>query len=196
MKNRILFLMAIWPLVGAGLPDESTYKLAQRYTVTIHGTLSIRNWMETVGEVTGEMKAGPHAGGGTDLNSIRITMIVRSIRSDMGKTMDNNTYKALKAEADPEIIFQLGAPVTVTAAGGKRQPIALAGQLTLAGVRRPTTLWINELSIGADSMRFVGEESIKMTDFGVKPPSALFGTLKVGPVLTINFITVFTIQPK
>jgi polyisoprenoid-binding protein YceI len=86
--------------------------------------------------------------------------------------------------------------VTVTAAGGKRQPIALAGQLTLAGVTRPTTLWINELSIGADSMRFVGEQSIKMTDFGVKPPSALFGTLKVGPMLTINFKTVFTIQPK
>jgi polyisoprenoid-binding protein YceI len=196
MKNRILFLMAIWPLVGAGLPAESTYKLAQRYTVTIHGTLSIRDWVETVGEVTGEMKAGSHAGGGTDLNSIRITMIVRSIRSDMGKTMDNNTYKALKAEADPEITFRLGAPVTVTAAGGRRQPIALAGQLTLAGVTRPTTLWINELSIGPDSMRFVGEQSIKMTDFGVKPPSALFGTLRVGPVLTINFITVFTIQPK
>jgi hypothetical protein len=196
MKNRILFLIAIWPFMGAGLPAESTYRLAQRYTVTIHGTLSIRDWVETVGEVTGEMKAGPHAGGGTDLNSIRITMIVRSIKSDMGKTMDNNTYKALKAEADPEITFRLGVPVTVTAAGGKRQPVALAGQLTLAGVTRPTTLWINELSIGADSMRFVGEESIRMTDFGVKPPSALFGTLKVGPVLTINFKTVFTIQPK
>jgi hypothetical protein len=196
MKNRILFLIAVWPLVGAGLPAESTYKLGQRYTVTIHGTLSIHDWVETVGEVTGEMKAGPHAGGGTDLSSIRITMIVRSIRSDMGKTMDNNTYKALKAEADPEIIFRLGASVTVTAAGGKRQPIALAGRLTLAGVTRPTTLWINELNIGADSMRFVGEESIKMTDFGVKPPSALFGTLKVGPVLTINFKTVFIIQPK
>ncbi len=196
MKNRILFLMAIWPLAGAGLPAESTYKLGQSYTVTIHGTLSIHDWVETVGEVSGEMKAGPHAGGGTDLGSIRISMIVRSIRSDMGKTMDNNTYKALKAEADPEIIFRLGAPVTVAAAGGKRQPIALAGRLTLAGVTRPTTLWINELSIGADSMRFVGEESIKMTDFGVKPPSALFGTLKVGPVLTINFKTVFIIQPK
>ena len=196
MKNRILFLLAICPLAGAGLPGESTYKLAQRFTVTIHGTLSIHNWVETVGEVTGEMKAAPHAGGGTDLNSIRITMIVRSIRSDMGKTMDNNTYKALKAEADPEITFRLGDPVTLTAAGGKRGPIALAGQLTLAGVTRPTILWINDFSIWPDSMRFEGKQSIKMTDFGVKAPSALFGTLKVGPVLTINFITVFTIQPK
>ena len=71
MKNRILFLIAVWPLVGAGLPAESTYKLGQRYTVTIHGTLSIHDWVETVGDVTGEMTAGPHAGGGIDLNIIR-----------------------------------------------------------------------------------------------------------------------------
>jgi hypothetical protein len=35
-----------------------------------------------------------------------------------------------------------------------------------------------------------------MTDFGVKPPSALFGTLKAGPDITISFKTVFTIQQK
>jgi hypothetical protein len=196
MKNYLLFLFAVCPLAGAGLPGESTYKLTHGYTVTIHGTLSIHDWVETVGEVSGEMTAGPHVGGGTDLSSIWITMIVRSIKSDMGMTMDNKTYKALKAEADPEITFRLGAPVTVPPAHGKRQPIALVGQLTLAGVTRPTTLWINDLDIGPDSMRFVGEQSIKMTDFGVKPPSALFGTLKAGPVLTINFKTLFTIQPK
>ena len=189
-------MLAISPLAGVVLTGESTYKLAHGYSVTIHGTLSNRHWVETVGEVSGEMTAGPHVGGGTDLSSIWITMIVRSIKSDMGMTMDNKTYKALKAEADPEITFRLGAPVTVPPAHGKRQPIAQVGQLTLAGVTRPTTLWINDLDIGPDSMRFAGKQSIKMTDFGVKPPSALFGTLKVGPVLTINFITVFTIEPK
>jgi polyisoprenoid-binding protein YceI len=189
-------LLAISPLAGVVLTGESTYKLAHGYSVTIHGTLSNRHWVETVGEVSGEMTAGPHAGGGTDLSSIRITMVVRSIKSDMGKAMDDKTYKALKAEADPEITFRQGVPVTVPPASGKRKPIALAGQLTLAGVTRPTTLWINDLGIGPDSMRFAGKQSIKMTDFGVKPPSALFGSLKAGPVLTIYFKTVFTIQPK
>ena len=196
MKNYFLFLLAICPIARAVLPGESTYKLAHGYSVIIHGTLSTRHWVETVRKVSGEMIAGPHAGGGTNLSSIRITMVVRSIRSDMGKTMDKKTYKALKAEADPEITFRQGVPVIVPPASGKRKPIALTGQLTLAGVTRPTTLWINDITIGQDSMRFVGEQSIKMTDFGVKPPSALFGKLKAGPVLTINFKTVFIIQPK
>lgn len=196
MKNCILFLLAVYPLAGAGLTDESTYQLAHGYSVTIHGTLNVHNWVETVGEVTGEMKTSPNAGGGTDLNSIRITLIVRSIRSDMGKTMDNKTYKALKSDTDPEITFRLGAPLTLKEANGKRPPIALPGQLTLAGVTRPTTLMLTDLSISPDRMEFVGTQSIIMTDFGVVPPTALFGTLKVRPALTINFKTVFIIQAK
>jgi polyisoprenoid-binding protein YceI len=196
LKNYFLFFLAISALAGAVLPGENTYKLAHGYSVIIHGTLSNRHWVETVRKVSGEMIAGPHAGGGTNLSSIRITMTVLSIRSDMGKTMDNKTYKALKADADPEITFRQGVAVTVPPSNGIRKPFAVTGQLTLAGVTRPTTLWIVDLDIGPDSMRFVGEQSIKMTDFGVKPPSALFGTLKAAPVLTINFKTVFIIQPK
>src|SRR3984957_20111380 len=158
MKNFILFLLAARPIFGAPLPGQNDYNLAKGYKIAIHGTMSVHDWVETVGEATGELTAGQLDGGCEDFSAVRITMIVRSIRSDMGKTMDNNTYKALKAEADPEITFRLGAPVTVTAVGGKRKPIALAGQLTLAGVTRPTTLWINELSIGADSMQFVGAQ--------------------------------------
>jgi len=45
-------------------------------------------------------------------------------------------------------------------------------------------------------MRFEGKQMIKMTDFGVKPPSALFGTLKAGTDITIYFKTVFTILSK
>jgi polyisoprenoid-binding protein YceI len=110
--------------------------------------------------------------------------------------MDNKTYKALKADADPEITFRLGAPVTIMQVNGKETPIALKGQLTLAGVTGAATLWVNHFSLTRDSMRFEGEEKIKMTDFGVKPPSALFGTLKAGPGITIFFKTVFIIQQK
>jgi polyisoprenoid-binding protein YceI len=72
----------------------------------------------------------------------------------------------------------------------------LPGQLTLAGVTRPTTLMLTDLTIAPDRMEFVGTQSIIMTDFGVVPPTALFGTLKVRPALTINFKTVFIIQAK
>ena len=196
MKNCILFLLVTWPFVGADPPGQSEYHLSRGYTVTIHGTMSIHNWVETISEVTGNMVAGRNAGGGTDVTSIRIVMGVRSIKSDMGTVMDNKTYKALRADADPKITFLLDAPVTVLSSGGQEKPIALQGHLTLAGVTRPVALWVDHFEVMTDSMRFEGRQTIKMTDFGVKPPSALFGTLKAGPDITIYFKTVFTILSK
>jgi len=196
MKNCILFLLVTWPFLGTDLPGQNEYHLSGRYSVTIHGTMSIHDWVETIGEVTGDMVAGRHAGGGTDLTSIRIVMGVRSIRSDMGATMDNKTYKALKADANPQITFLLDAPVNVLPFRRGDKPIALAGHLTLAGVTRPVALVVDEFDITSDSMRFEGKQMIKMTDFGVKPPSALFGTLKAGTDITIYFKTVFTILSK
>lgn len=194
MKHSILLLLTAWSLIYAGLPGQSRYELAKGYAVSIHGTMSVHSWVETIGEVTGDLTAGPHDGGGLDLSLVRIVMEVRSIKGDMGAVMDTKTYKALKANADPEITFRQGAVVTVTPAKAKEQPMALVGMLTLAGVTKPATIWINHFSLAQDSMRFEGEETINMKDFGVKPPSALFGTLKAGSTITIFFKTVFTIQ--
>jgi polyisoprenoid-binding protein YceI len=196
MKNYLLFLLATWPLCKAHFAGQTQYELSKGYAVSIHGTMSIHNWVETIGVVTGDLVVGSHDGAGTDLSSIRITMEARSIKGDMGKVMDNKTYKALKADANPEIIFRLGSPVTLMPVQGKEKPVALKGLLTLAGVTRLATLWVNYFSIERDSMRFEGEQTIQMTDFGIKPPSALFGTLKAGPEITIFFKTVFTIKQK
>ena len=196
MTDFLLFLLLAWPPDEAGLPIQRQYELSRGYAVSIHGTMSIHDWVENIGDVTGELMASPNSAGGMDLSSIRITMEVRSIKGDMGKTMDNKTYKALKADADPEIIFRLGTPLTIMPKTDKQPPIALKGQLTLAGVTKAATLWINALSLAPDSMRFEGQQTIKMTDFGIKPPTALFGTLRAGPEITIFFKTVFTIQQK
>ena len=196
MKNYILFLLAACPLVVPDLSGQREYHLSRGYEVTIHGTMSIHNWVETIGEVTGEMVAGQHTGGGTDVTSIHIVMGVRSIRSDMGAVMDNKTYKALKAGADPQITFLLDAPVTLLPFRRQEKSIALPGHLTLAGVTRPVALLVDYFEVNSDSMRFEGRQSINMTDFGVKPPSALFGTLKAGSDITIYFKTVFTILSK
>jgi hypothetical protein len=196
MKNCILFLMVTWQLVVTDLPGQNEYHLSGGYTVTIHGTMSIHNWVETISEVTGNMVAGRHAGGGADVTSIHIVMAVRSIRSDMGTVMDNKTYKALKAVANPQITFLLDAPVIVFPCRRGEKPIALAGHLTLAGVTRPVALLVDYFEVTSDRMRFEGRQVIKMTDFGVKPPSALFGTLQAGSDITIYYKTVFTILSK
>jgi hypothetical protein len=41
-------------------------------------------------------------------------------------------------------------------------------------------------------LAFEGSQTIKMTDYGITPPTALFGTLKTGDEITITFKTNFT----
>jgi hypothetical protein len=60
----------------------------------------------------------------------------------------------------------------VTVADGR---LLVDGELDLRGSRRPVTF---ELAIGPDG-RLTGEAVIKQTEFGMKPYSTLFGTLKV-----------------
>ena len=136
-----------------------------------------------------------NADGSAAIQSIRMVMEVRSIKSDMGSVMDNRTFKALKADRDPEITFFITVPFVIrrSAAG---DTVSLNGHLTLAGVTRPVIMQVLSFKASQGTLSIEGEQNIKMTDFGVKPPSALFGVMKASPDITINFKTDFTIQKK
>jgi polyisoprenoid-binding protein YceI len=60
--------------------------------------------------------------------------------------------------------------------------LAVEGELELSGARRPLGF---ELSVGDDG-RLTGEAQVKQTDWGMKPYSALFGTLKVLDVVKVE----------
>lgn len=196
MKNSILLLaFPFCTLIAAGDHAKGDYILTREYTVTIEGTSNLRDWKENVGQVTGDMTAAVNADGSVELILIRIKMQVLSIKSDMGRVMDNKTYEALKATAYPEILFTVKTPLKLTPVSQGRQPINLVGDLFLAGVYRPVVMQVKKLAVDHDNLLIEGSENIRMTDFGVKPPSALFGTMKASSDITIHFKTIF-IKPS
>jgi polyisoprenoid-binding protein YceI len=195
MKTGILLLlMGSW-MSGGDLPVQQDYILSGNYAVSIHGTFSIHSWSETVQKVSGGLVGTVNSDGGAAIQSIRMVMEVRSIKSDMGSVMDNKTFKALKADADPEITFLITAPFIIRSSTGG-DTVSLQGHLTLAGVTRPVIMRVLSFKAAQGTLSIEGEQNIKMTDFGVKPPSALFGVMKASPDITINFKTDFTIQKK
>jgi polyisoprenoid-binding protein YceI len=92
-------------------------------------------------------------------------------RANIDKTIDDEVLKGGAIE------FR---STTVAVADDGR--IDVAGELDLLGTRRPVSF---ELSIGDDG-ELAGEAVIKQTDFGMKPYSALFGTLKVADEIRIT----------
>jgi polyisoprenoid-binding protein YceI len=175
---------------------QKAYTLSPGYAVSIHGTLSSHSWSENIEKVTGDLEGSTNEDGSVDVYSIRIVMGARSIKGDMGAVMNKKTYKALKADANPEITFLLTTPVRLRPISGGERSVILQGNLTLAGVSRPVLMLIRSFTSSKGTMSFEGEQKIKMTDFGVRPPSALFGAMRASPDITIDFKTDFTIKQQ
>ena len=192
MLRFTLFLFFPLTLISAGLPFKDTYILTKEYTVTIRGTSNLKNWKDSVGTVTGVMTVDVKEDGRLELQTILIKMKVSSIKSDMGQHMDSKTYKALKGDKYPEITFQLDTPVTLIQVNTGESSLFVNGYLTLAGVCRPVIMKVTALKFRQGQLQFEGSQQIKMTDFGVRPPTAFLGAVKAGPDITINFKTNFT----
>jgi polyisoprenoid-binding protein YceI len=64
--------------------------------------------------------------------------------------------------------------------------VVIAGKLTIAG--KENTIEIRGTG-SADNgvVRFKGSKVFNMTDFGVKPPSLMLGTMKVRDPVTVSF---------
>ena len=168
---------------------NNTYNLSKDYKVTIHGTSNLHNWDETVGTISGNGIIAWNADGSFDLNSLIIKMVVSSIKSTEGSAMNKNTYKALKSDVNPDINFSLNTQLRSLPANGK--PFAAKVNLTIAGVTKVVDLMVTATVPSKGSIVFSGSKSINMTDYNVKPPVALLGTLRTGDAITINFKTSF-----
>lgn len=107
---------------------------------------------------------------------------VKSIKSGHSG-MDKNTYKALYEDQFPEIRFT--ADQLKIESGNF---ITGQGDLTIAGTTRNISVEFSMASWIEDTMTINGEITINMTDYGIKPPVALFGTVKTGEeiVFVIN----------
>ena len=99
-------------------------------------------------------------------------------------TMNEHMRKAIKAEASPVIEFELGGYDLVPAAG--KVGAKMTGTLSLGGVTKPVVVNA-ELVQEAGGVRVKGTYDLKMTEFGLKPPSLMMGTMKVNELVKVNF---------
>ena len=169
---------------------ESKYVLSKNYTVTILGTSNLHSWNETVQTVLGDGSVTWNGDGSFNLDAIHLKMEVNSIKSDMGSIMNNNTYKALKADQYQDIVFKLIA-ASIEPGKDKHYNVLARGTLTVAGVTREVVLKMAGEVAHDGSITFVGSEQVKMSDYNVERPSILFGVIKAGDLMTLTYNLIF-----
>jgi polyisoprenoid-binding protein YceI len=187
--KRMLVLTSI--IIGMAFTTADNYTLAKDYTVTIHGTSNHDDWDETVGTVTGGSAVIINKDGSFDLDAIHLKMEVKSIKSK-SSIMNSKTYTALKANEDPEITFTLSAPVKAIKANATGTMVSATGTLNIGGVSKQVVMQVKVRMQTNEKLEFEGSHAIKMSDYGIKAPTALMGMLKTGDDITLNFKTNFT----
>lgn len=128
--------------------------------------------------------------------SFQLSIPVLTLRCGNGK-MERDMYRALRSQAHPNIDFQF-----VKLIGGVNHDIdrgtysaKIAGVLSLAGTTRDITVEVEARRVSRDRFRLRAKLPLRMTDFRITPPTALFGAIKASNDLTVSFDLVLQAPP-
>lgn len=126
---------------------------------------------------------------GTDHNAT-ITVGIKVEGFECGRSrMNRDLNEALKSDEFPQITFTLknATAITIPDDIDNGFEIEVDGSLTVAGVTREISFKSNGFIMDDGRIRAVGGKQIKMTDFNVEPPTALFGMVKAEDELRVRF---------
>lgn len=103
--------------------------------------------------------------------------------------MERDMNRALKADQHPLIDFQFRELIGPIHHDIDRNvyETRIAGELFLAGQRREIALKVTAWRVARDRFRLRAELPLRMTDFGIEPPTALFGIIKARDELLVRF---------
>ncbi|HKO54666.1 MAG TPA: YceI family protein [Thermoanaerobaculia bacterium] len=187
MKTRTtIAAAALWAaavVLTAGEPARFTPAGAD---VTIKGTSTIHEWQMRGATISGAIETDPESWKGDGQKSawVRVAIPVASIRSEHER-MDRLMREALKATANPQIQYEMTSASLVGSAGDAFV-VRAGGKLTIAGTTRDVTM---DIKVVRDGERYVltAETPIRMSDFGIKAPVAMMGTIKTADQVTVSF---------
>ncbi|NJW52330.1 YceI family protein [Salinimicrobium oceani] len=176
---------------------SATTMTAQTYNVNsgasnlkVEGTSNVHDWEIAAKELQGAIKVKIEDGQLVQLDQLDFAVVAESLKSGKGG-MDKNTYKALKTENHKRITYQLTKVNNLDCTSKTSCKISTTGVLTIAGTKQNVEM-VFDAKVAGDKITLSGSKKIKMTDYKVDPPTAMFGTITTGDDVTIKFQTVFS----
>ena len=191
--KKLILLVSITVFGFLMASAQSNYRLASAKNM-IKGTSNLHDWQCVVEKQSGS--AVINTSGTLNISSLNVRMVVKSIKSVKANgsyydaSMDKNTYKALNADKFPEIVYTLTGTSNVKTSGNTTT-LTATGNLTIAGKTQNVSFPVKAV-VSGNNITFTGSASLKMTSFGIKPPTALLGTVKCGDAVTIVINTTYT----
>jgi polyisoprenoid-binding protein YceI len=179
-----LFIMTFLSFVVMG--TSQTKLTAKRVNVEISGTSTLHDW--TMKGSGGSCSADFTIDGSGKLSNVQtmsFSIPVKVLKSGKG-AMDKNAYKALKAEAHPNVTAKFNTATIASNGSVVNANVAL----TIAGktIEIPIT---SSVKTAGNMINVTAEKSFNMEDWGVEAPSFMMGTVKTGKDVKIKAAITF-----
>jgi len=193
-KTLLTVSVLITAAATAGAQGANAVRLRLDPTseVSVQGTSSMHDWHCKTDKINAYVDVDP--GYTKDLTkvarpiaAVSVNIVVKTLTCGNSQ-MDRNMYSTLKADENQMIKYTLSAYDILN---GSASPTSFAastnGSLTIAGQTKPIEMKISA-ERGSDGKAIAqGEKTLLLTDFGIKPPSFMFGSLKVGNEIKVKF---------
>jgi polyisoprenoid-binding protein YceI len=95
-------------------------------------------------------------------------------------------HEVLEADEFPEIIYECPPVSSIQKMGEGLFTVVLNGELSLHGVTRAQPVSAR-VTLNGDTLRAVGDFSVRQSDYEIKPVSAAGGTVKLKDELKLSF---------
>lgn len=194
LTSLIIFLSVA---IGNVLAQSNSVTLLEKSTMQIDGTSNVHDWTADVEQMEFDISFDQSAVEGESLQNpvtdLSLTVPVEGLESGKGR-MNNKIYDALKKDDHPTITFEMSSSELTEATSDTGFMLNTSGTLTVAGTSNEISLPVEGTIQDDGTFMFTGSYEIDMNDYNVDPPSAMFGAVKSGEMVTINFELFFSVQ--
>lgn len=194
--QKIIPLLALLLLTaGAAIGQDMQLNTQDSPSMHLYGEANIKSWDAAITEVNGSLTLqnienitvetlSPEA-----FQNLTLTIPVKGIEAESGG-LTKNLHKYLKGDDYPNITFELNNVSDITAQADGSLLITASGVITAAGSDNPVEMQVTA-NVNNNGIQFAGEQELLMTDFGIDPPTAVFGTIRSRDEIRIEFDVTF-----
>ena len=154
--------------------------------VSVKGGSTLHNW-EAKASNFGVHPENISFASGNEIDSLYFYVEVSSLDGGRGSTMNKKIYNAFNADENPLIEYKLQAPIKVNSLETEGVVEMVSnGELKMAGVVKDIEIKVRG-EMKDEKLVLTGTKDMKMSDFGIEPPSAMFGQIVCDDEITVIF---------
>lgn len=185
LTRNLLFLTLLFLSSWNTLKAQDQRVVLAESKLTVFGTSNLHDWDIEAKAMSGKASFVFESNVLTDIKNLDFAVETEQLLS--GKSgMDSNTFKALNSKKYKTINYKLTNVTKVSKVNANTYVVETQGDLTISGVTKSITQNFTVV-VSGKKLILSGKTKINMTQYKVVPPTALFGTIKTGPEVTVDF---------